>query len=51
LRWGSTQSEEWSPNGQALGEFGQKPFSRERDDYLIGDDLDSILTSPWDHQK
>jgi hypothetical protein len=39
------------PNEQALKEFGQKLSSKERDEYLIGDDLDSIFTSPRDNQK
>ena len=36
---------------QALREFGQKLSPRERDEYLIGDDLDSIFISPRDQQK
>jgi hypothetical protein len=39
------------PNEQALREFGQKLSSQERDEYLIGDDLDGIFTSPRDNQK
>jgi hypothetical protein len=39
------------PNEQALREFGQKLSPKERDEYLIGDDLDSIFTSPRDKQK
>ena len=39
------------PSEQALREFGQKMSSKERDEYLIGDDLDSIFTSPRDNQK
>ena len=39
------------PNEQALREFGQKLSSKERDEYLIGDDLDNIFTSPRDNQK
>jgi hypothetical protein len=39
------------PNEQALREFGQKLSSQERDEYMIGDDLDSIFTSPRDNQK
>lgn len=38
------------PNEQALRQFGQKLSARERDEYLIGDDLDSIFTSPRDKQ-
>ena len=36
---------------RALREFGQKLSPKERDDYLIGDDLDNIFTSPRDNQK
>jgi hypothetical protein len=36
---------------QALREFGQKLSPKERDEYLIGDDLDGIFTSPRDNQK
>jgi hypothetical protein len=40
------------PTGeQALRDFGQKLSAKERDEYLIGDDLDSIFTSPRDNQK
>jgi hypothetical protein len=39
------------PNEQALREFGQKLSATERDEYLIGDDLDNIFTSPRDNQK
>jgi hypothetical protein len=39
------------PNEQALRDFGQKLSPKERDEYLIGDDLDSIFTSPRDQQK
>jgi hypothetical protein len=39
------------PNEQALREFGQKLSPKQRDEYLIGDDLDSIFTSPRDKQK
>jgi hypothetical protein len=39
------------PNEQALREFGQKLSTQERDEYLIGEDLDSIFTSPRDNQK
>jgi len=39
------------PNEEALREFGQKLTAKERDEYLIGDDLDSIFTSPRDNQK
>jgi hypothetical protein len=36
---------------QALRDFGRKLSSQERDEYLIGDDLDNIFTSPRDGQK
>jgi hypothetical protein len=36
---------------QALHDFGQKLSPKERDEYLIGDDLESIFTSPRDKQK
>jgi hypothetical protein len=36
---------------QALHAFGEKLTPNERDEYLIGDDLESIFTSPRDHQK
>jgi hypothetical protein len=39
------------PNEQALRAFGQKLSPKERDEYLIGEDLDSIFTSPRDNQK
>jgi len=39
------------PGEQALRDFGQKLSAKERDEYLIGDDLDSIFTSPRDQQK
>jgi hypothetical protein len=39
------------PNEQALREFGQKLSPKERDEYLIGDELDNIFTSPRDKQK
>jgi hypothetical protein len=39
------------PTEQALREFGQKLSPKERDEYLIGDDLDNIFTSPRDAQK
>jgi hypothetical protein len=39
------------PDEQALREFGQKLSPKERDEYLIGDDLESIFTSPRDKQK
>jgi hypothetical protein len=39
------------PNEQALRDFGQKLSAKERDEYLIGDDLDGIFTSPRDDQK
>ncbi len=39
------------PSEQALREFGQKLTAQERDEYLIGDDLDSIFIAPRDNQK
>lgn len=39
------------PNETALRELGQKLTAKERDEYLIGDDLESIFTSPRDNQK
>jgi hypothetical protein len=39
------------PNEQALREFGRKLSPQERDEYLIGDDLDGIFTSPRDDQR
>jgi hypothetical protein len=39
------------PSEQALREFGQKLSAKERDESLIGDDLDNIFTSPRDNQK
>ena len=38
-------------NEQALREFGQKLSAKERDEYLIGEDLEGIFTSPRDKQK
>jgi hypothetical protein len=39
------------PGEQALRKFGEKLTAKERDEYLIGDDLDGIFTSPRDNQK
>jgi hypothetical protein len=39
------------PDEQALHDFGQKLTAKERDEYLIGDDLESIWTSPRDNQQ
>jgi hypothetical protein len=39
------------PSEPALREFGQKLTAKERDEYLLGDDLESIFTSPRDGQK
>ena len=39
------------PNEKALREFGQKLSSKERDEYLIGDDLEGIFTSPRDQKE
>ena len=39
------------PNEEALRAFGQKLSAKERDEYLIGDDLDTIFISPRDNQK
>jgi hypothetical protein len=36
---------------EALRDFGQKLTAKERDEYLLGDDLDNIYTSPRDGQK
>ncbi len=36
---------------QSLRDFGQKLSAKERDEYLIGEDLESIFTSPRDKQK
>ncbi|HKB05195.1 MAG TPA: hypothetical protein VKD90_23425 [Gemmataceae bacterium] len=38
------------PDAQALKAFGQKLTPQERDEYLIGDDLESIWVSPRDNQ-
>jgi hypothetical protein len=38
------------PNEQALRAFGQKLSPQERDEYMIGDDLETIFTSPRDQQ-
>ena len=39
------------PNEEALRQFGQRLSTKERDEYLIGDDLDAIFISPRDNQK
>lgn len=39
------------PDEKALRDFGQKLTAKERDEYMIGDDLDGIFTSPRDNQK
>jgi hypothetical protein len=39
------------PDEAALREFAQKLTAQEREDYLIGNDLESIWTSPRDGQK
>jgi hypothetical protein len=39
------------PNEPALREFGQQLSPQERDEYLIGDDLDNIFISPRDKKK
>lgn len=39
------------PDEAALLEFGQSLSPQERDEHLIGDDLDTIFTSPRDKQK
>jgi hypothetical protein len=36
---------------EVLREFGRNLTAKERDEYLIGDDLDGIFTSPRDNQK
>jgi hypothetical protein len=38
------------PDEQTLRAFGQKLSPQERDEYLLGDDLDAIFTSPRDQQ-
>jgi hypothetical protein len=38
------------PNEQALRSFAQKLTTQERDEYLIGEDLDNIFISPRDQQ-
>ena len=40
-----------APDEKALRDFGQKLTAKERDEYLIGEDLDGIFTSPRDNQK
>jgi hypothetical protein len=45
------KSKKGPPSEEALRDFGQKLSPKERDQYLIGDDLDNIFTSPRDHQK
>lgn len=39
------------PDEPALRAFGQKLSAKERDEYLLGDDLDPIFTSPRDGQQ
>jgi hypothetical protein len=39
------------PSDAALREFGQKLSPKDRDELLIGDDLDGIFVSPRDNQK
>jgi len=39
------------PNEEAFREFGKKLSSKEREDYSIGEDLETIFTSPRDNQK
>lgn len=39
------------PDEPALLEFGRKLSTQQRDEYMIGEDLDTILTSPRDNQK
>jgi hypothetical protein len=39
------------PSEETLRDFGRKLSAKERDEYLIGDDLDNIFTSPRDGQK
>jgi hypothetical protein len=39
------------PNERALQEFARKLSPQERDERLIGDDLENIFTSPRDQQK
>jgi len=46
-----TKNRKGPPGESALREFGQKLSSKERDEYLIGEDLENIFTSPRDNQK
>ena len=39
------------PDEQALRDFGKKLSPKERDEYLIGEDLESVFISPRDKQK
>src|SRR5688500_7075153 len=38
------------PREEALREFGQKLSAKEREDYSIGEDVESLFTSPRDNQ-
>jgi len=46
-----TKNRKGPPGESALRELGQKLSSKERDEYLIGEDLENIFTSPRDNQK
>jgi len=39
------------PNEEALRQFGQTMSAKEKDEHLIGDDVDRLFTSPRDNQK
>lgn len=39
------------PDEQTLKEFGKKLTPKDREDYLLGEDLENIFTSPRDNQK
>lgn len=39
------------PSEEAFREFGKKLSTKEREDFAIGDDVETIFTSPRDKQK
>jgi hypothetical protein len=39
------------PSEEALRQFAQKLSSKEKEDFAIGDDIESIFVSPRDNQK
>ena len=39
------------PSEEALREFGKKLATKDREDFAVGDDFDTIFTSPRDNQK